>query len=119
MKHVYLINILFSSNTAIKISLIITGINARTFSDIKPIAGYINMLLLREWAPLSDLFNILPSKVQNGIFPQDVKITCIDALEDFLVLGTNVGIVYWYDRKKKTLQRLRCEVDIKGRCLIL
>lgn len=65
---------------------------------------------LREWAPLSDVFNKLPSKIQNGIFPQDVKVTCIDALSDFLVLGTNVGIVYWYDRKKKNLQRLRCEV---------
>lgn len=68
------------------------------------------MFTLREWAPLTDLFNKLPTKVQIGLFPQDVKVTCIDALPEFLVLGTNVGIIYWYDRKKGTLERLRCEV---------
>lgn len=63
---------------------------------------------LREWEPLTDLLNKLPTKTQR-IFSQDVKLTCIDALPEFLALGTNVGIVYWYDRKGKTLQRLRCE----------
>lgn len=65
----------------------------------------------REWAPLSDLFNRLPTKIQNGLFPQDVNMTCVDALSDFIVLGTNLGVVYWYDRKKKDLQGLRCEVS--------
>lgn len=65
----------------------------------------------REWAPLSDLFNKLPTKIQIGLFPQDVNMTCVDVLPDFIVIGTNLGIVYWYDRKKKDLQRLRCEVS--------
>ncbi|EEZ99531.1 WD repeat-containing protein CG11141-like Protein [Tribolium castaneum] len=64
---------------------------------------------LKEWAPLTDLFSKLPTKVQNGLFTQDVKLTCLDVLPEFLALGTNVGLVYWYDRKKKDLQRLRCE----------
>lgn len=67
---------------------------------------------LKEWAPLSDLFSKLPSRVQNGFFSHDVKLTCIDVLSEFIALGTSVGIVYWYDRKKKDMQRLRCEVII-------
>lgn len=67
---------------------------------------------LREWAPLTDLFNRLPGKSPIGIFFQDVKLTCVDVLSDFIALGTNLGIVYWYDRKNKDLQRLRCEVSL-------
>lgn len=66
---------------------------------------------LREWAPLSDLFNRLPSKSPIGIFFQDVKLTCVDVLSEYIALGTNVGVVYWYDRRSKDLQRLRCEVS--------
>ncbi|KAF2882582.1 hypothetical protein ILUMI_23599 [Ignelater luminosus] len=64
---------------------------------------------LREWAPLTDLFNRLPAKVQNGLFTYDIKLTCVDVLPEFLALGTNFGLVYWYDRKKRDLQKLRCE----------
>ncbi|KAJ8922325.1 hypothetical protein NQ315_004268 [Exocentrus adspersus] len=66
-------------------------------------------MLLREWAPLTDLFAKLPTKSQNGLFQQEIKLTCVDVLPEFLALGTNIGVVYWYDRKKKDIQRLRCE----------
>ncbi|XP_018575752.1 WD repeat-containing protein CG11141 [Anoplophora glabripennis] len=69
----------------------------------------INYMILREWAPLTDLFSKLPSKSQSGIFQQEIKLTCVDVLPEFLALGTNIGIVYWFDRKKKDIQRLRCE----------
>ncbi|GJQ77796.1 hypothetical protein Trydic_g16056 [Trypoxylus dichotomus] len=69
----------------------------------------ISTRILREWAPLTDLFNKLPTKIQNGIFTQEVQLTCVDVLSEFIALGTNVGVVYWYNRKKKDLQRLRCE----------
>lgn len=74
----------------------------------------INYVVLREWAPLTDLFSKLPTKSQNGIFQQEIKLTCFDVLPEFLALGTNIGVVYWFDRKKKDIQRLRCEV-----CLII
>lgn len=64
--------------------------------------------ILREWAPLTDLFDKLPTKT-GGIFSQDIKLTCLDVLSEFLALGTNVGVIFWYDRKRKDLQRLRCE----------
>lgn len=65
---------------------------------------------LREWAPLSMLLQQIPAKIQTGIFTQDVSFTCIAALTEFIAIGTNRGLVYWYNREKQDLQRLRCEV---------
>ncbi|XP_044762515.1 WD repeat-containing protein CG11141 isoform X2 [Coccinella septempunctata] len=64
---------------------------------------------LREWAPLTDLLNKIPSKPNLNIFSEEVKITCVDILPEFIALGTNYGMAYWYDRKTKELKRLRCE----------
>lgn len=65
---------------------------------------------LREWAPLSMLLQQIPAKIQNGIFTQDINFTCIAALTEFIAIGTNRGLIYWYNREKQDLQRLRCEV---------
>ncbi|KAF5295886.1 hypothetical protein FQR65_LT10374 [Abscondita terminalis] len=66
-------------------------------------------MILREWAPLSDLFNRLPAKAQSGIFTYDIRLTCVDVLPEFIALGTNFGLVYWYNRRTKDLEKLRCE----------
>lgn len=66
--------------------------------------------ILREWAPLTDLYNKLPLKSLNGLFSHEIKITCLDILPEFLALGSNIGIVYWYNRQNKSLEHLRCEV---------
>lgn len=66
--------------------------------------------LLREWAPLTKLLQQIPLKAQNGIFTQDVNFTCIDVVTEYIAIGTNHGLVYWYGREKGDLQRLRCEV---------
>ncbi|RLU23315.1 hypothetical protein DMN91_003519 [Ooceraea biroi] len=64
---------------------------------------------LREWAPLSILLQQIPAKKQNGIFMQDISFTCIAVLPEFIAIGTNHGLIYWYNREKQDLQRLRCE----------
>lgn len=66
--------------------------------------------MLREWSPLTELFNKLPTKIKNGIFYKDIKLTCIDVLPEYLVLGTNVGSIFLLDRKTKNLSRFSCEV---------
>ncbi|CAG9856156.1 unnamed protein product [Phyllotreta striolata] len=76
------------------------------------LSSAINYTQLREWAPLTELLTKLPSKIQNGLFYQDVKITCIDVIHEFIALGTNIGTVYWFDRHKRELQRLRSEENI-------
>ncbi|XP_029177260.1 WD repeat-containing protein CG11141 [Nylanderia fulva] len=73
---------------------------------------------LREWAPLAVLLQQIPAKIQNGIFTQDINFTCIAALTEFIAIGTNHGLVYWYNREKQDLQRLRCEnVNSKITCI--
>lgn len=71
-----------------------------------------NIRNLREWAPLADLLSKIPVKLQKGIFYQDVNITCVDALPEFIALGTNVGVVFWFNRTSGDLQKLRCEVSL-------
>ncbi|KAK2586004.1 hypothetical protein KPH14_010574 [Odynerus spinipes] len=73
---------------------------------------------LREWAPLTALLQQIPAKIQNGLFTYDVSFTCIDAVPEFIAIGTNYGLIYWYNREKQDLQRLRCKnVNSKITCL--
>ena len=66
---------------------------------------------LREWAPLAKLLQKIPPRIQRGLFANPLSLTCIDALPEFLAVGTNAGLVYWYDRVNEDLQLLRCEVN--------
>uniref|UniRef100_A0A182K090 WD repeat-containing protein 55 homolog n=1 Tax=Anopheles christyi TaxID=43041 RepID=A0A182K090_9DIPT len=64
------------------------------------------MNILREWSPLVELVNKIPSSVQRGLLFNDVSITCVDLVEEFIALGTNVGLVFWYNRKSGAIERL-------------
>lgn len=66
---------------------------------------------VREWTPCSHILNLIPPKIQTGLFASELCLTCVDAVSEYIALGTNVGLVYWYDRKKGNIQRLRCEVS--------
>ncbi|XP_034196480.2 uncharacterized protein LOC117612003 isoform X1 [Osmia lignaria lignaria] len=73
---------------------------------------------LREWAPLAMLLEQIPAKIQTGLFTHNINFTCIDAVPEFIAIGTNYGLVYWFDRDKQDLQRLRCEnVNSKITCI--
>ncbi|XP_076640895.1 uncharacterized protein LOC143352361 [Halictus rubicundus] len=73
---------------------------------------------LREWAPLATLLQQIPAKIQNGLFTHNINLTCIDAVPEFIAIGTNHGLVYWFNREKQDLQRLRCEnVNSKITCI--
>lgn len=71
---------------------------------------------VREWAPCSHILNLIPPRIQTGIFSNELCLTCVDAVSEYIALGTNVGLVYWYDRKKGNIQRLRCEVRLYAVC---
>lgn len=66
---------------------------------------------IREWTPCSHILNLIPPRIQTGIFSSELCLTCVDVVSEYIALGTNVGLVYWYDRKKGNIQRLRCEVS--------
>lgn len=67
---------------------------------------------LREWNPLSELLAQIPLRVQRNLFFNDLSITCIQVLEEFVVLGTDAGIVLWFNQMKSEMQRLHTEVRI-------
>ncbi|XP_076235676.1 uncharacterized protein LOC143180037 [Calliopsis andreniformis] len=73
---------------------------------------------LREWAPLATLLQQIPAKVQTGLFTHNISFTCIAAVPEYIAIGTNHGLVYWFNREKQDLQRLRCEnVNSKITCI--
>lgn len=67
---------------------------------------------LREWAPETRLLQQIPLKVQKGLFSYDLNLTCIDVVSEYIAVGTDCGLVYWYCRVTGELQRLRFEVSI-------
>lgn len=70
-----------------------------------------NLRNLREWQPIDNVFHKIPPKIQKGFFFQELHITCIDALPEYLALGSNVGIIFWYNRHNGNVQKLRTEVS--------
>lgn len=65
---------------------------------------------LREWQPVNDVLQQIPPKVQRGFFHQELNVTCIDVLSEYCGLGSDVGIVFWYNRRTGNVQKLRTEV---------
>ncbi|XP_058066431.1 WD repeat-containing protein CG11141 [Anopheles bellator] len=68
-----------------------------------------NTAPLREWAPLVELANKIPASVSRGLLFHDVSLTCVAAVEHFIALGTNVGLVFWYNRRTGAIERLATE----------
>lgn len=66
--------------------------------------------ILQEWAPLENLLQQIPVKAQKGLFTHDLNLTCVDVIPEFIAVGTNFGLVYWYDRRKGDLKKLPFEV---------
>lgn len=73
---------------------------------------------LREWSPQTELLAKLPLRVQKGIFPQELNITCVQVVEEFVALGTDAGIVYWYNRSSGDMHKLHTEVNTRSCCLM-
>lgn len=69
---------------------------------------------LREWNPLPELHAQIPLRVQRNLFLQDLSITCVQVLEEFVILGSDAGIVFWFNRSKGEMQRLHTEVFVLG-----
>ncbi|KAL3873059.1 hypothetical protein ACJMK2_036220 [Sinanodonta woodiana] len=68
-------------------------------------------MVLREHEPLTLLLSLIPRKIQKGMLgvQSQLNLICIDAMEDFIALGSNVGILFLYDRNKGSVERLKSE----------
>ena len=65
--------------------------------------------MFREHQPLYKLLSHIPARIHRGVMGYDLSLTCIAAHPRFLALGTNAGLVYWYDRQEDEFHRLWCE----------
>ncbi|KAL3216248.1 hypothetical protein MRX96_006437 [Rhipicephalus microplus] len=65
-------------------------------------------VFLKEFAPLTHLLSQLPQNAQRGLTRVGVKLTCLDVVAEYIAIGSNVGVVFLYDRTKNTVTRLRC-----------
>lgn len=92
-----------------------TATPLETSQEIAPSAENVsneNLLLFKEWNTLINLLARIPVKAQKGLSSFDLKLTCIGTIcDEILVIGTNVGVVYWYNRRTDVLDRLRCDVS--------
>lgn len=68
-------------------------------------------LELREWTPLTDLWQHIPATLSKSlILTQEVHVTCLSAADEFIAIGSNCGLIFWYNRAKRTVVRLKCDV---------
>ena len=65
-------------------------------------------LFVREHSPLYGLLSKIPARIHRGVMGYDLSLTAVTAHPRFIALGTNAGLVYWYDRKEDVLHRLWC-----------
>ncbi|XP_017049958.1 WD repeat-containing protein CG11141 [Drosophila ficusphila] len=72
---------------------------------------------IREWAPLTDVIDHIPARLQRGLFPANLNLTCVDATDEFLAVGSDAGIVFWYNRQSGEMQKLKAEVPTRITCL--
>lgn len=59
-----------------------------------------------EWSPLENLLNQIPVKAS---ILRNLNLTCVATNQQFISLGTDCGVVLWYNRIKKELQKLKIE----------
>ncbi|XP_016958734.1 WD repeat-containing protein CG11141 [Drosophila biarmipes] len=72
---------------------------------------------IREWAPLTEVIEQIPARLQRGFFPANLNLTCVDATEEFLAMGSDAGIVFWYNRHTGEMQKLKAEVATRITCV--
>lgn len=64
----------------------------------------------KEFSSVDHCFSGIPLQVRRGLSIIDIQFTCIDVVEQFVAVGTNIGVVYWCNRKTNKVERLRAEV---------
>ncbi|CAN0415319.1 unnamed protein product [Lampetra planeri] len=68
-------------------------------------------MALRECGPLYAVTNALPARVSRGLRSVPLRLSVLDASSEYLALGTNVGQVFLYCRRRHRLQKLDVKYD--------
>nr|XP_040055184.1 tectonin beta-propeller repeat-containing protein 2 isoform X2 [Gasterosteus aculeatus aculeatus] len=65
--------------------------------------------VLREFCPLYYVLNAIPAKVQRGFRSILVYLTALDSSNDFLAVGSSIGMLYLYCRRLATMNKYSLE----------
>lgn len=67
-------------------------------------------LPLREFCPLYYLLNAIPAKVQKGFRSVLVYLTALDSNNDYIAIGSSIGMLYLYCRRVSQMNKYNLEV---------
>ncbi|XP_053700425.1 tectonin beta-propeller repeat-containing protein 2 [Synchiropus splendidus] len=65
--------------------------------------------ILREFCPLYYLLNAIPAKVQRGFRTVVVYLTALDSSSDFIAVGSSIGMLYLYCRRRAHMNKYSLE----------
>ncbi|XP_076314222.1 tectonin beta-propeller repeat-containing protein 2 isoform X2 [Tachypleus tridentatus] len=100
------------SVTAKEVPMGDSEVDREVTSDGDVDASKVEVPILQEFSPLTHLLSTIPLQAQRGLFTMDIKLTCVDAIAEFVVLGSSIGVVFMYDRRRCETRKLRCEESI-------
>lgn len=69
-------------------------------------------LPLREFCPLYYLLNAIPAKVQKGFRSVLVYLTSLDSNNDYIAIGSSIGMLYLYCRRVSQMNKY----NLEGKC---
>jgi len=73
-----------------------------------------------ESEPLTNLLARVPRRIQKGVLMCDVTWTCVDVTDNWVVIGTDVGVVYVYSWPCETVvHQLTSQVTTICMCFVL
>ncbi|KAK6478805.1 tectonin beta-propeller repeat-containing protein 2-like isoform X1 [Huso huso] len=64
---------------------------------------------LKEFCPLYYLLNAIPAKVQKGFRSVLVYLTALDASNDYIAVGSSIGMLYLYCRRLNQMKKYNLE----------
>ncbi|KAM4664262.1 tectonin beta-propeller repeat-containing protein 2 [Discoglossus pictus] len=72
-------------------------------------ASVSEVVTLKEFCPLYSVLNAIPAKVQKGFRSIVVYLTSLDANEDYIAVGTSIGMLYLYCRHTNKMKKYNLE----------
>lgn len=69
-------------------------------------------VLLAEHEKLDALIDLIPRASRHVLYAANIVLTSISANSKYVVIGSNNGCVFIYDRDKCTIEKLCCKVSL-------
>ncbi|XP_014352831.1 tectonin beta-propeller repeat-containing protein 2 isoform X2 [Latimeria chalumnae] len=72
-------------------------------------ASDVGLVTFKEFCPLYYLLNAIPTKVQKGFRSVPVYLTALDANNEYIALGSSIGMLYLYCRRLNQMKKCNLE----------